>query len=174
MCSFIERSDAPLLGGAGGGGLFMSALHCYFFTSGINMTNDIRWQQRLGNFNRALSELTEAVELSQQRALSKLEEQGLIQAFEYNYELAWNCIKDFYEYQGESDIQGSRDAFRLGFNRGLLADGDLWMGMVRSRALTSHTYNRETSVKIAKQILNDYYPAFCLLNTGLNNMLNKN
>jgi len=129
---------------------------------------DIRWYQRVNNFNLALKELTEAVELSQQRALSKLEEQGLIQAFEYNYELAWNCLKDFYEYQGEEGIQGSRDAIRLAFKRGLIIDGDLWMRMVRSRALTSHTYNRETSVKVANDIISHYYPAFVLLNKELN------
>ena len=133
---------------------------------------DIRWHQRLANFNLALNELTEAVELSQQRPLSKLEEQGLIQAFEYNYELAWNCLKDFYEYQGEEGIQGSRDAIRLGFNRGLIADGDLWLGMVRSRALTSHTYNRETSIKVAKDIIARYFPAFTVLNARLNQLKN--
>jgi len=129
---------------------------------------DIRWYQRVNNFDLALKELIEAVELSQQRALSKLEEQGLIQAFEYNYELAWNCLKDFYEYQGEEGIQGSRDAIRLAFKRGLIIDGDLWMRMVRSRALTSHTYNRETSVKVANDIISHYYPAFVLLNKELN------
>jgi hypothetical protein len=65
---------------------------------------DIRWHQRVNNFNLALQELTVGVELSNQRALSKLEDQGLIQAFEYNYEFAWNCLKDFYEYQGEEGI----------------------------------------------------------------------
>ena len=133
--------------------------------------SDIRWQQRLANFNLALNELAEAVELSQQRLLSKLEEQGLIQAFEYNYELAWNCLKDFYEYQNEEGIQGSRDAIRLAFKRGLVADGDLWMKMIRTRALTSHTYNRETSAKVAKSILADYYPAFLALNTRLNQIM---
>jgi len=133
---------------------------------------DIRWHQRVSNFDRALKELADAVELSQLRALSKLEEQGLIQAFEYNYELAWNCLKDFYEYQGDEGIQGSRDAIRLAFKRGLIVDGDLWMAMVRSRALTSHTYNRETSVKVAADIINLYYPAFVLLNKQLNDQKN--
>lgn len=134
--------------------------------------HDIRWHQRVNNFNLALQELIEAVDLSKQRALSKLEEQGLIQAFEYNYELAWNCLKDFYEYQGEEGIQGSRDAIRLAFKRGLIVDGDLWMAMVRSRALTSHTYNRETSIKVAKEILGKYYPAFLALNKALNQQKN--
>lgn len=133
---------------------------------------DIRWHQRVQNFDLALNELREAVELSQQRALSKLEEQGLIQAFEYNYELAWNCLKDFYEYQGEDGIQGSRDAIRLAFKRGLILDGDLWMAMIRSRALTSHTYNRETSIKVAKDIIDQYFPAFLALNKLLNQQKN--
>lgn len=135
--------------------------------------SDIRWHQRTANFNLALNELKEAVELSQKRELSKLEEQGLIQAFEYNYELAWNCLKDFYEYQNEGGIQGSRDAIRLAFKRGLIAEGELWMDMIRSRALTSHTYNRETSRKIAEKVLTQYYGAFTELNASLNTIMQK-
>ncbi len=131
------------------------------------MNSDIRWQQRLANFTKALAELTEAVALAGSRPLSKLEQQGLIQAFEYNYELAWNCIKDFYEFQGETDIQGSRDAIRLAFSRGLLADGELWMEMIKSRALTSHTYNQETAKAVAAAILHQFYPAFVELQQKL-------
>jgi nucleotidyltransferase substrate binding protein (TIGR01987 family) len=87
----------------------------------------------------------------------------LIQAFEYNYELAWNCMKDFYQFQCETDLQGSRDAIRLAFKRGLIQDGELWMDMIKSRALTSHTYNLETAQAIARLILQSYYPAFLQL-----------
>ena len=131
------------------------------------MNQDIRWQQRLDNFTKALSELTEAVDLSRQRPLSKLEQQGLIQAFEYNYELAWNCIKDFYQFQGETDIQGSRDAFRLAYQRGLVADGELWMSMIKSRALTSHTYNQSTAQAVVQDILQRYHPALTALHQTL-------
>lgn len=131
------------------------------------MTQDIRWQQRLDNFTRALNELTEAVELSKQRPLSKLEQQGLIQAFEYNYELAWNSIKDFYQFQGETNIQGSRDAFRLAFQRGLVAEGELWMSMIKSRALTSHTYNQSTAQAVVQDILERYHPALAALQLAL-------
>ncbi|MEQ3633725.1 nucleotidyltransferase substrate binding protein [Thalassolituus sp.] len=133
------------------------------------MNLDIRWHQRLANHASAFNELDEAVALNNQRPLSKLEEQGLIQAFEYTYELAWNSIKDFYQAQGESDIQGSRDAIRMAFRRGLITDGDLWMEMIKSRTLTSHTYNRETARLIVSQILNDYHNAFKLLLTNLQN-----
>ncbi|PAU86549.1 nucleotidyltransferase [Pseudomonas sp. WN033] len=124
----------------------------------MSQAQDIRWHQRLQNFQAAFNELDEAVTLNNERSLSKLEEQGLIQAFEYTYELAWNTIKDFYLYQGESGIQGSRDAIRLAFERGLIAEGPSWMAMIKSRTLTSHTYNRETARLIAGEILNTYHP----------------
>ncbi|GAB0150797.1 nucleotidyltransferase substrate binding protein [Marinobacterium sp. BA1] len=124
----------------------------------MTQTDDIRWHQRLQNYRSAFNELDEAVALSNQRGLSKLEEQGLIQAFEYTYELAWNTIKDFYQNQGETGIQGSRDAIRLAFERGLIESGEQWMAMIKSRTLTSHTYNRETARLIADQILNNYHP----------------
>jgi nucleotidyltransferase substrate binding protein (TIGR01987 family) len=122
------------------------------------MQQDIRWHQRLNNFKSAFNELDEAVALSHERSLSKLEEQGLIQAFEYTYELAWNCIKDFYQAQGEVGIQGSRDALRLAFERGLIQDGTSWMAMIKSRTLTSHTYNRDTARLIATAIVDEYHP----------------
>jgi nucleotidyltransferase substrate binding protein (TIGR01987 family) len=69
-------------------------------------------------------------------------------------------MKDFYESQGETNIQGSKDAIRLAFKRGLIKDGDTWMNMVQSRIETSHTYNQATAKKVVHAILNDYYSLF--------------
>ena len=66
------------------------------------MNIDIRWKQRFLNYKKALLQLSNAVELNQQRGLSDLEKQGLIQSFEYCHELAWNVLKDFFEYQGKT------------------------------------------------------------------------
>jgi len=118
---------------------------------------DIRWVQRFNNFCLALAQLTKFIDKG---VLNEFERQGLIQSFEYNYELAWNTIKDFYENQGETNIQGSRDAFRLAFQRGLIKNGDLWMNMIKSRALTTHTYNEKTAKEIENEILNHYYFEF--------------
>jgi nucleotidyltransferase substrate binding protein (TIGR01987 family) len=93
---------------------------------------------------------------------------GLIQGFEYNYELAWNVMKDFYEAQGEMNIQGSRDAIRLAFKRGLIENGEIWMTMVTSRIMTSHTYNKKIAESIVKQIVDDFYAEFVTLNKKLN------
>lgn len=131
------------------------------------MSQDIRWIQRFDNFKRALIQLDNAFAIMKERPLSELEQQGLIQAFEYNYELAWNVIKNFYEYQGVTDIQGSRDAFRLAFRQGLITEGELWMDMIKKRQLTSHTYNQPTTEKIVTSIKNDFYRLFHSLKATL-------
>ncbi len=128
---------------------------------------DIRWQQRFENFRNALGSLTEAVELYRQRPLSKLEKQGLIKAFEFTHELAWNVIKDYFEYQGNTSIMGSRDATREAFNRGLIVDGENWMDMIRCRNLTSHTYNQETADDIVEDTVNTFHDLFVQLEITL-------
>lgn len=124
---------------------------------------DILWIQQFNHFVKALAQLREAVELAQQRPLSKLEEQGMIQAFEYTYELAWHTLKDYLAMQGEIGIHGSRDAFRLAFRRGLIQDGDMWMEMVRSRTLTSHTYNEDVARQVVVAIMEQYFPLYVQL-----------
>ncbi len=121
---------------------------------------DIRWEQRFVNYKRALDQLNRAIDLSHIRDLTELEQQGLIQAFEFTHELAWNVTKDYFEYQGNTSITGSRDATREAFNKGLIADGDGWMEMIKSRNKSSHTYNQETADEIVKKICDDYADLF--------------
>jgi len=121
---------------------------------------DIRWIQRFNNFNKAFSQLQEAVELSEERPLSQLEQQGLIQAFEYTHELAWKTLKDFLESRGELELYGSKDATRRAFQAGLIANGSVWMEMIESRNLTSHTYNEETAAAIANTVIETYVAEF--------------
>lgn len=114
-------------------------------------TPDIRWTQRLVNFRRALATLQRAIGLAQSRPLSELEELGLIQAFEFTHELSWLLTRDFLVDQGVAGISGSRDAVREAVVRQLLPQGDetVWMAMIRSRNLTSHTYNPAVAREIA-------------------------
>ena len=131
------------------------------------MAEDIRWKQRLANYRKALSQLGKFIEKGN---LSDLEKQGLVKAFEYTYELAWNVMKDYYEYQGTADIQGSRDAIRIAFSRGLIEDGNTWMDMIESRIRTAHTYNEETADEIAKSITEKYYALFVTFGTKMTGM----
>nr|MBP9192354.1 HI0074 family nucleotidyltransferase substrate-binding subunit [Ignavibacteria bacterium] len=80
--------------------------------------------------------------------------------------------KDFYEYQGEAGIQGSRDAIQIAFNRDLIKDGEGWMQMLKDRNLTSHVYNEEVAEDIAKNINEKYYNLFRSLESEINKQLN--
>lgn len=121
---------------------------------------DIRWRQRFSNYQLALARLGEGVTLASQRPLSELEKQGLIQAFEFTHELAWNVMKDYFVYQGNSSITGSRDAVREAFSKGLVEDGEGWMEMIKSRNQTSHTYNPSVADAIVERILTLYFGLF--------------
>jgi nucleotidyltransferase substrate binding protein (TIGR01987 family) len=128
---------------------------------------DIRWQQRFKNYQKALRQLEKFLK---QKDLNELEEQGLIQAFEYTYELSWNVIKDYLSFQGITEIIGSRDAFRIAFNRNLIGEGQVWMNMIESRIKSSHTYNEEIAKEILKEIREKYFTQFIQLETKLKSL----
>ena len=139
------------------------------------MEQDIRWEQRFSNYVKALSKLEEAVDYINkdvldeddpidsddvEDVLDEMIKEGLIQRFEYTHELAWNVMKDYAAYQGNSNIGGSRDASREAFQLNLVTDGQVWMDMISSRNKSTHTYNEEIAKEIYTKILNEYYPAF--------------
>lgn len=134
----------------------------------MNENLDLRWKQRFSNYVKALQKLEEAVLYIQNSSLSEkknfvLDEilkEGLIQRFEYTHELAWNLMKDYALYQGNSTIGGSRDATREAFILQLVSDGHIWMEMIKSRNETSHLYNQEIADEVFSKIINLYYPAF--------------
>ena len=121
---------------------------------------DVRWKQRFQSFRKAFGQLARAVKSATERDLSDLEEQGLIQAFEFNHELAWNTLKDFLESRGETAIYGSKDATRKAFAAGLLENGETWMEMIQSRNRSSHTYNEVIANQIAEAIVSKYFDTF--------------
>ena len=137
------------------------------------MNEDIRWKQRFDNFQRALQTLTEAVDLANLRPLSRLEQQGLIQGFEFTHELAWNVLKDFLENKGFVGLIGSKDATRTAFKNDLISDGEVWMDMIKARNLSSHTYNTETAEAIVDDILKRFYPAFSAMQIVFRELVEK-
>ena len=116
------------------------------------MAEDIRWQQRFSNYCKALERLEDFLEPP---ALNEREQQGLIKAFEYTYELAWNTLRDLLRSQGDASLLG------------LIEQGEAWMLMLQDRNLTSHTYNRATADAIGAQIIDCYLPCFQQLRSRL-------
>ncbi len=133
--------------------------------------HDVRWQQRFASYKKALRQLREAVELNAQRELSNLEKQGVIQAFEFTHELAWNLLKDYLQDQGSQSIRGSRDATREAFKVALITDGDRWMAMIQSRNLSSHTYDEQTAERLVEAIVRHYFPLFVTLEAEMEKYL---
>ncbi|MEQ6120345.1 nucleotidyltransferase substrate binding protein [Reichenbachiella sp. MALMAid0571] len=131
---------------------------------------DIRWKQRFDSFSKALRQLKDGVDLAESRSLSRLEEQGLIQGFEFTHELAWKTLKDFIESKGNTVLYGSKDVTRKAYQLELIEDGESWMQMIESRNLSSHTYNEETAEKIVSEILTKYYNLFSSLEVKMNEL----
>ena len=136
-------------------------------------TQDIRWQQRFSNYVKAFFKLEEAVKkineeyqieedgtIDEDDFLDDIIKEGLIQRFEYTHELAWNVMKDFLENAGNNNIFGSKDATKEAFAAGIITNGDVWMDMIKSRNLTSQTYNKKVADDIVHKIRTSYAPRF--------------
>ena len=98
--------------------------------------------------------------LAGERKLTELEQQGMIQAFEFTHELAWNTLKDFLEASGVTELYGSVKATRSAFSRGLIENGEVWMEMIKSRNRSVHAYDQATADQIAADILASYVTEF--------------
>lgn len=132
---------------------------------------DVRWIQRFSNYRKALIQLGKAVDIVSAVSNSSSDQndllaEGLIQRYEYSHELAWKVMKDYEEYQGITDIMGSRDAIRVALRAGIL-DDDRWMDTISDRNLTSHNYDDETAKHIVNNIINVYYPLFVKFETTM-------
>ncbi|MBI1317181.1 nucleotidyltransferase [bacterium] len=136
-------------------------------------TQDIRWQQRFSNYVKAYLKLEQAVlkiteeyqieedgTIDKDSFLDDIIKEGLIQRFEFSHVLAWNVMKDFLENAGNNNVFGSKDATKEAFSSGLIAHGEVWMDMIKSRNKTSHTYNEETADDIFMKIVHEYYKEF--------------
>jgi nucleotidyltransferase substrate binding protein (TIGR01987 family) len=134
------------------------------------MEQDIRWKQRFANYEKALAQLTEAIEQYGDKPIDIIKE-GIIQRFEFTHELAWKVMRDYLEYEGYQNINGSRSATKEAFNKELLQEGQVWMDMIDSRNKTVHTYNNDILESEFTKIEKLYYPLFCSFQKKIKNLL---
>lgn len=121
-------------------------------------TQDIRWKQRFNNFNRAFLLLREAME-SDISSLKQLEKEGIIQRFEYTFELAWKVLKDKMEHDGIVLNQISPKAVvRQAFAAKYIDAPETWLKMIGDRNLMSHTYDFVKFEAVIKSIADEYLP----------------
>jgi len=117
------------------------------------MEKDIRWKQRFDNFGKAFGMLSEFIAKDE---LNKFEEQGLIQCFEYTYELAWKTMKDYLEESGYI-VKSPREAIQTAFQSGLIIDGHTWIDALEKRNIMAHTYNESTAKQAVSLIREEYF-----------------
>lgn len=112
-----------------------------------------RLYEKLKDFEKASSRLNEAVNLD---AENDIIVDGVIQRFEFTFELSWKLMKIFLEYIGISDIRSPRGAIREAFSYGLIKDGESWIDMLIDRNKTSHIYDEEEARLIYEKITKTY------------------
>ena len=114
---------------------------------------DIRWLQRFNNYEKAVTQLSEFIA---QEKLNKFEVQGLIQCFEYTFELGWKTMKDYLELEG-FEVKSPRAAIQTAFQSQLIKDGHIWIDALQKRNLMSHTYDELTANEAEELIRTKYY-----------------
>lgn len=123
----------------------------------MNDEKDIRWLQRYDNYRKACGRLLE-ITMSDKTVddLSELEKEGLIQRFEYTFELAWKVLQDVLLFKGYEFMHGPNGTLKMAFEDGLISNHDGWRRMAKARIATTHTYNEGESSEIVRQIYDEY------------------
>lgn len=135
------------------------------------MTNsepkDIRWKQRYSNFERAYQFLERAVALGQ---YDELQAAGLIQSFEFTFELSWKTLKD-YLVDGGYELRTPREVIKQAFQVGIIEDGHCWIEMLTKRNELTHTYNEKQSAAAIEIIRIKFFPAIKQLAASLSQLI---
>ena len=125
----------------------------------MEFKKEIRWKQRFQNFNRAYNLLNCALEENDIDDLSNLEQEGVIQRFEYTYELAWKTLKDYLEYNGVNITEiTARSVFKEAYSSGIIKNSEIFIDMMLRRNLLSHTYDFNKFRDILIKVKKDYLP----------------
>lgn len=137
----------------------------------MTQQTDIRWIQRYANFHKACRRLLDVTEADRFiEDLSELELEGLVQRFEYTFELAWKVMQDLLVYKGYEFMQGPNGTMKMAFEDGLISNHDGWRKMAKSRSTLSHVYDEAEVIPIVRLIYSDYAPLLKQLDNTLDDL----
>lgn len=122
----------------------------------MSNSDPIRWKQRLQQFRKTEARLSEAL-VNGYDVLGRLEQEGVIQRFEYTFELGWKVLKDLLFYEG-FDVKSPREVIRQAFESEYLSADDTETALIalEKRNLLTHTYEEETMLEALELIQNDF------------------
>lgn len=112
-----------------------------------------RFEQVLSDFGQALNRLKESVAL----AKSDLEIDGVIQRFEFTFELSWKTMKKFLEMQGLI-CNSPRGCLKEAFQAELIQNEAVWLQMLADRNASTHLYDQTVSRDIFSRIVKQFVP----------------
>ncbi len=123
------------------------------------MYTPVRWQQRFQNFEKAYNRLVTAIERFKQNSEDELILEGLVQTYEFTYELAINTTRDYLVNSGHPlvDVASPRVTIKQALTDSIMTDGTVWMSAIEDRNLTSHTYDEEIAKEVVKNICEKYF-----------------
>lgn len=115
----------------------------------------IRWKLRYSSFCNVLNTLEEVIPNYAQ--MSNLEKDGLVQRFEYTFDLSWKVMQDYLQEVGYADIKGPRPVIKQMIQDGVV-NAFVWEELLLARNELSHIYNEEKSRTYLDQIAFDFFP----------------
>ena len=122
-------------------------------------SQDIRWKQRFQNYEKAFKRLSRAIEVVKSASDDDLLQSGLVQTYEYTFELAWKASKEYLIDQGFSnDLHFPKQVLRAAYENHMIDDEAVWLKMLSSRNSTSHIYDDRVATAIAKDIATSFLP----------------
>lgn len=105
----------------------------------------------LNKFNDAVCRLREGV----LQAKDELDKDGVIQRFEFTFELLWKALKIFLEDEG-IECRTPKECLKSAYRVGIIEDEEIFLDMLEDRNKTSHIYSKEESEEIFQRIKEKY------------------
>jgi nucleotidyltransferase substrate binding protein (TIGR01987 family) len=122
----------------------------------VMTSNPERWKQRLQNLCKAQQRLEKACA---QENYNDLELAGLVQTFEFSFELTWKTLKDLLEFEG-FDAASPRSVIRTALEAKHLTSEqcEVLLTALIKRNLLTHTYDESNVLEVQKLIKQDFSP----------------
>ncbi|MBP2660097.1 MAG: nucleotidyltransferase substrate binding protein, family [Firmicutes bacterium] len=112
------------------------------------------YKQKYESYKNALTRLNDGIMKFDQT--NDLLRDGLIQRFEFTFELAWKALKAIFEEEGLTGLNSPKTVFREAFSAGLIEKDELWLAMLSDRNTTAHIYNEQLAIEICTKIIKEY------------------
>ena len=106
---------------------------------------------KIQNFTNALERLDEAVAIAE----DELDKDGVLQRFEFTFEMLWKALKAILAYRG-IECYSPRSCIKEAFKADIIGDDEIILDMLEDRNASSHIHKREEIFERIKRVYIDY------------------